>query len=107
MIKIHLKNPEHYKPEEKLGICVVKKKDESNTELIKRFRKKYSKSGIAKEYRDSMYYEKPSIKRRKKRARAIRMLKKEEEKKKEMKERKQKMRRRRKNGRGNKRQSYS
>ena len=105
MIKIHLEKQEHYQPEESLGICVVKKKGESNLDTIKRFRKKYSKSGIAKEYRESMYYEKPSIKKRKKRARAIRLMQKELEKKQEMEERARKyqMKRRKQDARSSKR----
>jgi ribosomal protein S21 len=74
---------------------------------MKRFRKKYSKSGIAKEFRDKMYYEKPSIQKRKKHARAIRLIQKEQEKKKEMEERarKYKMKRRRQDARSSKRQN--
>jgi len=108
VIKIRLERPEHYQPEENFGICVVQKKGESTHELIRRFRKKYSKSGISKEFRDSMAYEKPSIKKRKKRARAIRLLKKEEEKKKEMQDRAKKyqMKRRNQDGRSSKRQNY-
>jgi len=107
VIKIHLERAEHYKPEEKLGICVVKKRGESNLDLMKRFRKKYSKSGIAKEYRDAMYYEKPSIKKRKKRARAIRIIQKDLEKKQEMEERtrKYKMKRRRQDAKSSQRQN--
>ena len=109
MNDIHFEKKEHYQPEERIGICVVKRKGESNVELMRRFRKKYSKSGIAKEFRDAMYYEKPSIKKRKKRARAIRMLKKDEEKKKEMQERSRKynIRRRKQNARSSQRQSNS
>jgi len=105
---MHLERPEHYQPEENIGICVVQKKGESTHELIKRFRKKYSKSGIAKEFRDSMFHEKPSIKKRKKRARAKRMHKKEEEKKKEMQDRARKyqMKRRKQDAGSSKRQDY-
>ncbi len=102
---IHFEKREHYQSEEKMGICVVRRKGESTIDLIRRFRKKFSKSGISKEYRDAMYYEKPSIKKRKKRARAIRMLKKDEEKKKEMQERSRKynIRRRKQNARSSQR----
>lgn len=75
-----------YKPDEHNGICVVRRKGEDGEELIRRFRKKFSKSGIAKEYREKMYYEKPSEKRRRKKAQSLRLLKKEEEKIEKMKE---------------------
>jgi len=74
----------YYEPREHNGICVVRKKNESVEDLLKRFRKKYSKSGIAKELRDRMYFEKPSKKRRRKRAQAQRLREKEEEKLREM-----------------------
>lgn len=76
----------NYYPNEQSGICVIKRKDESVEDLIKRFRKKYSKSGLAKELRDKMYYEKPSQKRRRKRMQAIRMIQREEQKQKEIQE---------------------
>jgi small subunit ribosomal protein S21 len=70
----------HYYPEENNGICVVRRKGETVEELIKRFRKKWSKSGIAKELKERMYYEKPSDKRRRKRMQSIRAIKRDEEK---------------------------
>jgi len=70
----------HYYPEESNGICVVRRKGETVEELIKRFRKKWSKSGIAKELKERMYYEKPSDKRRRKRMQSIRAIKRDEEK---------------------------
>ncbi len=76
----------HYKPGEYSGICVVKRKSETDENLIKRFRKKYSKSGLAKELRDRMYFEKPSDKKRRKKAQSIRSIKREENKIKLMKE---------------------
>jgi small subunit ribosomal protein S21 len=82
----------HYHPEESSGICVVRRKDESVEDLLKRFRKKYSKSGLAKEIRDKMYFEKPSERRRRKRMQSIRNIQREEEKLEEMKERQQKFR---------------
>lgn len=75
-----LKTMKHYYPGEMNGVCVVKRKDESDEDLIKRFRKKYSKSGISKEIKDRMYFEKPSDKKRRKKAQSIRMIKREEEK---------------------------
>lgn len=70
----------YYQPDEKSGICVIRRKGESDEELLKRFRKKYTKSGIAKELRDRMYYEKPSAKRKRKRMQSIRMIQREQEK---------------------------
>ena len=73
----------NYYPEEDNGICVKRRKGESDEELLKRFRKKFSKSGIMREYRESMYFEKPSDKKRRKKAQSIRAIKKEQEKIKE------------------------
>lgn len=70
----------YYQPDERSGICVIKRKGESEEELLKRFRKKYTKSGIAKELRDRMYFEKPSAKKKRKRMQSIRMLQREQEK---------------------------
>ena len=81
------KQSNYYKPDEYNGICVVKRKGEGDEEFIRRFRKKYSKSGIAKELRERMYFEKPSNKKRRKKAQSIRLLKKEEEKVIKLKER--------------------
>lgn len=101
----------NYHPQERSGICVVKKEDESIDDLIKRFRKKYSKSGLAKELRERMYFEKPSAKRRRKKAQSIRMIQREEEKIQAMKEKAKKQRikrrRREKNDRSNKRQNHT
>ena len=77
----------YYNAEEYSGICVVKRKNESVEDLIRRFRKKFSKSGLAKEIREKMYHEKPSEKKRRKKAQSIRLLKKEEEKIEKLKER--------------------
>lgn len=80
-------NSNYYKPDEHTGICVVKRKGESAEDLIRRFRKKFSKSGLAKEFREKMYFEKPSERRRRKKAQSLRLLKKEEEKIEKLKER--------------------
>lgn len=77
----------HYHPEERQGICVVCRKGESDDELLKRFRKKYSKSGLAKELRDRMYYEKPSNKKRRKKMQSIRQIERDQKKLEEMQER--------------------
>ena len=62
------------------NVTVKRRMDESTEDLIRRFRKKFSKSGLTKEFKEKMYFEKPSDKRRRKQAQAIRALKKEEEK---------------------------
>lgn len=77
----------YYKPDEYNGICVVRRKGENDEDLIRRFRKKFSKSGLAKELRERMYFEKPSNKKRRKKAQSIRLLKKEEDKVQKLKER--------------------
>ncbi len=69
----------------------VKRKGESSEDLVRRFRKKYSKSGITKELRDRMYFEKPSDKKRRKKAQSIRAIKKEIEKERKKEEKFQKM----------------
>lgn len=70
----------HYQPEEKSGICVIRRRGESNEDLLKRFKKKFSKSGISKELREKMYYEKPSDRKRRRKAQSIRAIQREEEK---------------------------
>ena len=57
------KQSNYYKPDEYNGICVVKRKGEGDEEFIRRFRKKYSKSGIAKELRERMYFENQVIRK--------------------------------------------
>lgn len=86
----------NYYPEEHAGICVVRRKGESDEDLLKRFRKKYSKSGLTKELRDRMYFEKPSDKKRRKKLQSIRLLKREEEKAIEQQERFEKLKKKRK-----------
>jgi small subunit ribosomal protein S21 len=81
-----LSKNKHFYPVEQSGICVVQRDGEDGESLIKRFRKKYSKSGLAREVREKMYYEKPSDKKRRKRAQAIRLKEKEDEKLEAMKE---------------------
>lgn len=73
----------YYHPDENAGICVVKREGESYEDLMKRFRKKFSKSGIIRDLRDKAYYEKPSDKKRRKRAQSIRAREKEVEKEQE------------------------
>ena len=51
-------------------------KDEPIERMIKRFSKKCKKERIIEEYRDRMYYEKPSIKRKREKERRKRVLQK-------------------------------
>ena len=80
MIIISQSYHKHYHPDEYKGVCVVRRKNEPLEILLKRFKKKYSKSGIAKEVRERMFYEKPSVKKRRKRMQYIRAIQREEEK---------------------------
>jgi small subunit ribosomal protein S21 len=101
-----------YFPEEKSGICVIKREGEDDEDLIKRFRKKFSKSGLAKELRERMYFEKPSNKKRRKKAQCIRNIQKEEEKLKALKDKAKKAKQKRqrkesKHDKGSRRQDHS
>lgn len=71
----------------------MKRKGESNEELLKRFKKKFSKSGISKELKDRMYFEKPSNKKRRKKAQSIRNIEREQKKMEKLKQKTQKIRR--------------
>jgi len=68
----------HFHEAEHTGVCVVRRKGESDEDLIKRFKKKFSKSEILKELRERMYFEKPSNKKRRKRIQSLRAMKREE-----------------------------
>jgi len=70
----------YYNRDENNGIGVVKRKNESDEDLLRRFRKKFSKSGLMKEIKEKMYFEKPSDKKRRKRAQAAQVRKQEDEK---------------------------
>ena len=48
------------------GICVTTRESESIESLLRRFKRKVTKSEILKEYRDHTEYLKPSVKKRKK-----------------------------------------
>lgn len=50
------------------------------TRLIKRFMKKFKKSGIMEELRERRFHQKKSVKRRKKKIQRKRILKKEQQK---------------------------
>ena len=63
---------EEYHNSLEVGICVVKRRNESMNDLIRRFKKKYSKSGLNKEVRDLLAFDKPCIKKTKKSAAAKR-----------------------------------
>jgi small subunit ribosomal protein S21 len=65
-----------------VGVCVVARQHESTQELIKRFKKKYSKSGLVQELKGRMSYTKPSISKRLK-SQAARRLRELEERKKQ------------------------
>jgi len=47
-----------------VNVKVERKDGESTERLIRRFVKRVKKEGILEEYREKMYYEKPSTKRR-------------------------------------------
>jgi len=70
----------NYYPAEFNGICVVCREKEDIENLIKRFKKKFIKSGIIKEVYEKMYYEKPSDKKRRKRIQNKRAREREESK---------------------------
>ena len=69
-----------YYKEEHSGICVVRRPDESIEDLIKRFKKKFAKSGLIRELKEKSYFEKPSVKKRRKRQQSIRLALREKEK---------------------------
>lgn len=70
----------HFFPEEHTGICVVKRRGESTESLIKRFRKKFSKSNVIKELQEKMFFEKPGDKKRRKKEQNIRNIRQEQHK---------------------------
>ena len=57
-----------------LGICVTLRQGEDTGALIRRFKKRVSKSGIIQESRRRMSYEKPSDARRRKRREHLRRV---------------------------------
>jgi len=80
----------YYNRKEKSGVCVVKRKGEPDEALLRRFRKKFSKSGIMKEYKEKMYFEKSSDKKRRKRAQAAQVRRQVEEKREKFKKKQEK-----------------
>ena len=89
-----------YNRRESGGICVVRRKGEGDEELLRRFRKKFSKSGIMKEYKEKMYFEKPSDKKRRKRAQAEQVRRQEEEKREKFAKKQRKFNKKNRNRRG-------
>lgn len=75
----------HFFPEEHTGVCVVKRRGESTDSLIRRFRKKHSKSDLVQELRSRIYHEKPGDKKRRKKEQNIRNVQLEEQKKRQQK----------------------
>jgi small subunit ribosomal protein S21 len=53
-------------------IKVAIQEGESIDKILKRFKKKYEKAGVLKEFRKRQFFVKPSIKKRVKQAKAIR-----------------------------------
>jgi len=65
--------------DEKRGLVVVARHDESADSLIKRFKKKVNRSGILREFKNATFYEKPSERKKRKRIEAaIRRIKDEQ-----------------------------
>ena len=62
------------------GVYVTRREGEPIEIMIKRFKKKYAKSGIAQELKDKMFYDKPSQQKRKKRLETQKRLKREKQK---------------------------
>ena len=85
-----------YTPEENFGICVVKKRGEPTEDLMRRFKKKVSKSGIIREAKEKMRYEKPSDRKRRKRAQSLRLIMKERLKAEKLKEKNRRHKRKKK-----------
>jgi len=63
------------------GLIVRSREGENFESLIKRFKRKVSKDGIIQEVRKRIFYEKPSVKKNRKRRENIQKLKQNEEKK--------------------------
>ena len=60
---------------------VTRRKDETIDKLIRRFTKKVKREGILEDYRDSLFYEKPSVARRLKSEKAEQARQREKRKK--------------------------
>ncbi len=53
-------------------VGIVVSENEPIDRALKRFKKKYERSGVLKEYKKRTYFTKPSVKKRMKRVKAIR-----------------------------------
>ncbi len=53
-------------------VGIVVSENEPIDRALKRFKKKYERSGVLKEYKKRAYFTKPSVKKRMKRVKAIR-----------------------------------
>jgi len=53
-------------------VGIVVQENETIDRALKRFKKKYERSGIMKEFKKRTFFTKPSVKKRMKRAKAIR-----------------------------------
>ena len=60
---------------EKYLIGIIVQENEPIDRAIKRFKKKYERSGILKEFKKRTYFTKPSIKKRMKKMKAVRRAK--------------------------------
>ncbi len=56
-------------------VGIIVQENEHIDRAIKRFKKKYERSGILKEFKKRTYFTKPSVKKRMKRLKAIRRAK--------------------------------
>ena len=64
--------------EQEAGVYVVLRPGELMPDLLKRFKKKFMKSGLNIEIRNKTFYEKPSLRKKRKRSIAERRRKREE-----------------------------
>ncbi len=67
------------------GCVVVKRENESIDSLLKRFKKKYLRNGIERDFMKNLFYERKSIRLKKKHQAAVRMKKKDDFEKKQQK----------------------
>lgn len=56
-------------------VGIIVQENEPIDRAIKRFKKKYERSGVLKEFKKRTYFTKPSIKKRMKRIKAVRRAK--------------------------------
>jgi small subunit ribosomal protein S21 len=65
--------------QESFLIGIIVQENEPIDRAIKRFKKKYERSGILKEFKKRTYFTKPSIKKRMKKMKAVRRAKRSSE----------------------------